>query len=80
VGANSTYVHVAAQPGAKVELETSQLGADDNDTKGGPLELDEHGYAVRHYWLPHKCRLDVNVRATCKGQTKTVRRTITIVE
>ncbi|MFH1680872.1 MAG: hypothetical protein ABIH26_09545 [Candidatus Eisenbacteria bacterium] len=79
VGANSTYVSVAAKPGTKIVLETSQQGADDNDTKGGPLELDEHGYAVRNYWLPHACRLDVTVRATYKGQTKTVSRTIEIV-
>ena len=79
VGANSVHVNVAAEPGTKIELQTFQQGADDNDTKGGPLELDKHGCAVRCYWLPHACRLDVTVKATCKGQSKSVKRTIRIV-
>jgi hypothetical protein len=78
VGANSVYLHVAARPGTKIEVETSQQGADDNDTKGGPLDLDEHGYAVRNYWFPHACRLDVTVKATYGGESKSVRRTIII--
>ena len=79
VGANSTWVNVAAEPGAKIELETSQPGVDDHHAKTKPLELDQHGYAVREDWLPQACRLDVTVKATCKGQSKAVRRTIIIL-